>query len=102
VILAFHSVTMYRDAARLVKFKREGRFPRITGSTGLPSLREVLQTDARFPATKHQVIERLGWKVFDMTDQRRNHASEILSKLPDKTYMNFEELMTDLAKSFSK
>jgi len=47
-------------------------------------LRTVLEEDAKFPATKSELIEKHGWKVFDLTENEHVHANLLLGKLPDK------------------
>jgi len=86
---------MYKDAARLKVFTEKGFFPKVTRSTGLESLREVLMEDAKFPASKEQLIKNQGWKVFDLTDERRVRAEQILQLLPDKVYRSLSEVMEE-------
>jgi len=96
VILSFHFVRMYKDAARLKIYKQTGKFPRITKSTGLTSLEQVLQEDAKFPAKKQKLIQSQGWKLFDLTREKRIHARDLLQKLPEKTYNNINEVIQTL------
>jgi len=98
VILSFHSLKMFKDAARLKIFKETGKFPSITDSTGLSSLKEVLSEDAKFPSTKDELIKHQGWKVFDLTSKERIHAREILDKLPERNYSNLDEVLQELKK----
>ncbi len=91
-ILAFHSVKMYADAARLKAFRETGRFPEVTRSTGAESLLEVLKEDATFPATRDRLLQSQGWKVIDLTPERRVHASELLRQLPQRTYLGADEV----------
>jgi uncharacterized protein YecE (DUF72 family) len=95
-MLCFHFVKMYKDAARLKVFTEKGFFPKVTHSTGLESLREVLMEDAKFPASKEQLIKNQGWKVFDLTDERRVRAEQILQLLPNKLYRSLAEVMEEL------
>ena len=95
-ILAFHGVRMYRDAARLKIYLDSGRFPSLTGQVGLDSLSEVLKEDTTFPTTKGRLVKAQGWKLFDSTRERRVRAKDVLSKLPEKTYRNFDELRVSL------
>jgi len=88
---------MYKDAARLKTYKLSGRFPMATGSTGTGSLREVLGEDAKFPATKQKLIEDQGWKIIDLTPERRVHASELLQAIPEKIYNSIDEVIQELA-----
>ena len=92
-ILSFHGLRMYKDAARFKTYKQTGTFPQATKSTGLESLREVLSEDAILPATKEELLMHQGWKIIDLTKTRRVHASELLSRLPEQTYMSIEQLI---------
>jgi uncharacterized protein YecE (DUF72 family) len=92
-ILSFHFTKMFKDAARLKLYKQTGKFPKITKSTGLSSLEEVLKEDAQFPATRQELVHSQGWKLFDRTLDRRTLTRELLQELPEKTYHNIEEVM---------
>jgi uncharacterized protein YecE (DUF72 family) len=96
VAMSFHFVKMYTDAARLKAYKETGKFPKITGSTGLSSLEEILNDDARFPATKEELISDQGWKLFDLTEDERVLASVYLQKLPERTYSSTSDLIGTL------
>jgi uncharacterized protein YecE (DUF72 family) len=98
VILSFHSLKMFKDAARLKIFKETGKFPSITDSTGLSSLKEVLSEDAKFPSTKDELIKHQGWKVFDLTSKVRIYTHKILDKLPERNYSNVDEVLQELQK----
>lgn len=91
--LTFHGARMYSDAARLKVYKKSGTFPKVTKATGLASLKTVLEEDAEFPATKDELIEKQGWKVFDLTETERVHAAVLLEKLTDGKYGNLEEVI---------
>jgi len=95
-VLTFHGVKMYKDAARLKTYKLSGKFPMATGSTGAESLREVLSEDAKFPATKKKLIEDQGWKIIDLTPEKRVHASELLQAIPEKIYNSIDEVIHEL------
>jgi len=94
--LTFHGVKMYKDAARLKTYKLSGKFPMATGSTGSGSLREVLREDAKLPATKQKLIEDQGWKIIDLTPERRVRASELLQTIPEKTYNSIDDVIQEL------
>jgi len=96
-VLTFHGVKMYKDAARLKTYKLSGKFPMATGSTGAESLREVLSEDAKFPATKKKLIQDQGWKIIDLTPEKRVHASELLQAVPEKIYNSIDEVIHELA-----
>ena len=99
VAYAFHGVRMYKDAARLLTFRRTGSFPPATGSVGLASLAEVLAPDARFPADRESLVREHGWKVVDVTPERRDHATVFLARLPKGTYRDLEGVLEALGGS---
>jgi len=92
----FHGVRMYEDAARFLTFKRTGAFPAATDRLGLASLEEVLRSDARFPASKEDLVRDQGWKVFDLDDRTRAHAAVFLERLPEKVYADLSQVVSDL------
>jgi len=92
----FHGVRMYQDAARFLTFKRTGAFPAATDRRGLASLEEVLGQDARFPASRDELVKDQGWKVFDLDDKTRAHAAMFLERLPEKVYADLTEVLSDL------
>jgi uncharacterized protein YecE (DUF72 family) len=93
VMLSFHFARMYKDAARLKIYKQTGKFPKITKSTGLSSLEEILKEDASFPTTKQELMRSQGWKLFDLAEDKRIQARDFLQKIPDKTYNNINEVL---------
>ncbi|MFX1465092.1 MAG: DUF72 domain-containing protein [Promethearchaeota archaeon] len=96
IMLAFHGIRMYKDAARLKVFLKSGSFPRVTKKLGIESLQEVLMEDARFPITKKALLEKQGWKVIDLAETERAHASYYLELLPEGIYDNLEEIIREL------
>ena len=96
IILSFHFVRMYKDAARLKIYKETGKFPQVTRHTGLASLEEILREDAQFPTTKKVLVQHQGWKLFDLTQDKRIRAAELLERLPEKTYNSIGEVIEAL------
>ncbi len=94
--LTFHGARMYKDAARLKVYQKSGAFPNVTKTKGLESLKSVIEEDAKFPATKNGLIEKQGWKVFDLTENEHVHASMMLERLPDRKYSSAEEVIGSL------
>jgi hypothetical protein len=92
----FHSMRMYKDAARLKIFKETHTFPMVTHNTGLDSLKEVLEEDAKFPTTKKALISDQGWKLIDLREDKRVQATAILKKLTERTYLSLEEVLDTL------
>jgi uncharacterized protein YecE (DUF72 family) len=99
-ILAFHGVRMFGDAARLKAFMKSGKFLKVSGQSGLDSLGEVLREDTTFPASKAELVNRQGWKLFDLTKDTRKRIGEYLSRLPDGNYKNLEEVISSLDAQF--
>ena len=96
IVMSFHFVRMYKDAARLKIYKQTGKFPKVTRETGLASLDEVLSEDAKFPASKEELIESQGWKLFDLTQDKRVLARDYLRRLPERTYSNVSDIIETL------
>jgi hypothetical protein len=93
VYLTFHGARMYSDAARLKVYEKTGTFPKITKAIGLASLKSVLEEDAVFPTTKSELIEKQGWKVFDLTEKEHVHARLLLEKMPEGKYASMDEVI---------
>jgi uncharacterized protein YecE (DUF72 family) len=99
LIATFHGLRMNTDAARFKMYKEKGVFLPVTSFVGVDSARAVLSEDARFPSTKAELIDHQGWKVIDLKTDKRIHLSELLSKLPEKTYHSVEEVVQALEAS---
>jgi len=95
-IITHHGIRMNVDAIRFRQYKETGTFLPVTQFTGADSARAVLSDDARFPSTKAELIEHQGWKVIDLTEKKRVHLSDLLSRLPEKTYDNLETVVKEL------
>ncbi len=96
VIITFHGIRMSSDASRFKKYKENKEFVPVTDFTGAASARAVLQEDAKFPSTKTELVKHQGWKVIDLTADERVHLSQLLHRLPEKTYSNVQEVVKEL------
>jgi uncharacterized protein YecE (DUF72 family) len=96
VALSYHGARMSTDATRFMQYKRTGKFMPVTSFTGVDSVRAVLSEDAKFPSSKAKLIEHQGWKVVDVTRDKRVHLSVLLSNIPEKTYNSIDEVATQL------
>ncbi len=94
--LSYHGVRMNVDAARYMQYKKTGTFVPITDFTGVDSARAVLFEDTPFPISKSELIESQGWKVIDLTLDKRVHLAELLANIPDKTYISVDEVAKSL------
>lgn len=90
--LSYHGVKMNIDAARYMQYKKTGKFVPITDFTGVDSARVVLFEDTPFPISKSELIEKQGWKVIDLTLDKRGHLAELLVNIPDKMYNSVDEV----------
>jgi len=94
--MSYHGLRMNSDAIRFSQYKSTGTFPPVTSFTGADSARQVMSEDAQFPSSKAKLVEHQGWKVIDLRSDKRVHLSELLSKIPDKTYSNLNEVIKEL------
>jgi len=95
-VITYHGIRMNADAIRFEQYKETGAFPQVTQFTGIDSARAVLNEDAGFPSTKAELIEHQGWKVIDLTAKKRVHLSDLLSKLPERTYVSLDAVVQEL------
>ncbi len=92
VALSYHGLKMNTDSIRFVHYKKTGKFPSITGLTGVASAKAVLAEDIRFPISKQSLVEDQGWKVFDTSANKRIRLAEWIRNIPNKTYRKIDEL----------
>jgi uncharacterized protein YecE (DUF72 family) len=90
--LSYHGVRMNVDAARFMQYKKTGKFLPITEFTSVDSARAVLSEDAQFPMSKSELIRNQGWKVIDLSLEKRVRLSKLLLRIPEKTYSNIDEV----------
>ena len=100
IILSYHGARMNSDAARFKHYKRTGNFFPVTAYTGIDSAQAVLSEDITFPISKAELNAKQGWKVVDLTPDRRVHLSGVLANLPEKTYSSLDEVIKDLRTAF--
>ena len=96
VILSYHGVRMNNDALRFQQHLKTGHFLPVTSGIGADSAKEVLVQDATFPSSKSQLIKKQGWKVIDVKQNQTAHLYEFLNSIPDKNYLNINEVVKEL------
>jgi uncharacterized protein YecE (DUF72 family) len=96
VVLAYHGVRMNTDAIRSQQHLLTGKFLQATKSVGASSAKAVLAEDAVFPSSKAQLIADQGWKVIDLTADKRVHLGDVLGKIPERTYRSLDEVAIEL------
>jgi uncharacterized protein YecE (DUF72 family) len=102
VALSYHGSRMHTDALRFKQYKITSTFLPVTAYTGVDSASAVLSEDAVFPSTKRSLINDQGWKVVDLTAEKRVHLSDLLSKIPEKTYSSLEEVIGSIKSAVEK
>jgi uncharacterized protein YecE (DUF72 family) len=99
VYVLFNNLSMFEDGLRFMEYLSKGTFPKITSSTGLASIREVVEK-TRYPVLKSMLVKRLGWRLAEVEEGKQIILDTFLEDLPSKTYKNAEELISDI--KFSK
>jgi len=87
---------MNTDALRFKMYKETGKFLPVTAFTGVESAKAVLLEDAKFPSTKADLLEDQGWKVVDLTAHERIHLSNLLARIPERTYGSINDVIREL------
>ncbi len=95
VYVLFNNLSMFEDAKRFQSYIKRGRFPSLTGVTGL-DLVKVLISKMRYPSTKTLLIRKLGWRLVELEDGRQVRLEELLRNLSSKTYKNTEEVLKEI------
>lgn len=95
-VITYHGIRMSTDTIRFKEYKETGTFLPVTSFTGVESAKAVLAEDARFPSSKTELLKHQGWKVIDQSTDKRVHLSELLVRIPDKTYESLEDLVKAL------
>lgn len=96
VVLAYHGSRMNTDALRSKQHLMTRQFLQATNSVGVNSANAVLAEDAVFPVSKAQLIADQGWKVIDLTTDKRVHLADLLVKIPERTYRSLDEVTCEL------
>jgi uncharacterized protein YecE (DUF72 family) len=95
VYVLFNNLSMFEDGLRFTQYLSSGKFPRITGSVGLESVKCVI-AKTRYPAPKSMLVKKVGWRLVEIEEGKQVRLAELLAELPSKTYKNPEEILTEL------
>jgi len=95
VYVLFNNLSMFMDGVRFMEYLSKGVFPKITGSTGLASIRSVVER-TRYPISKIMLIKKLGWRLVEVEEGKQVRLGTVLANLPAKTYRNAEELLNEI------
>ncbi len=93
----FNNLAMFDDGIRFMHFIETGRFPSLTGTVGLESVKGVIQKTG-YPTTKSLLSKRLGWRLVELEEGRQARLDELLKDLPSKKYESMEEFLQELRK----
>jgi len=95
VYVFFNNLSMFEDAKRFLLYIKCGRFPSLTGVTGLHSVR-VLTSKISYPSTKSMLMRKLGWRLAELEDGRQVKLEELLRNLSSKTYKSADEVLKEI------
>jgi len=95
VYVLFNNLSMFEDAKRFIFFMEKGSFPPLTGSYGLDMVKTIISR-TRYPVTKSALISKVGWRLVELEDGKQIRLSELLAKIPAKTYKDSNEVLKEL------
>ena len=95
VYVFFNNLSMFEDGLRFMEFLAKGKFPKVTGSVGLESVKSVVGK-TRYPAPKSALIKKVGWRLVEIEEGKQVRLADLLAELPSKTFKNAEELLNEL------
>jgi hypothetical protein len=95
VYVLFNNLSMFEDGVRFIKYLSMRTFPKITCSTGLASIKEVIEK-TRYPTSKSMLIKKVGWRLVEVKEGKQARLSTFLENLPSKGYKNVDDLLKDL------
>lgn len=91
-----HGVRMYDDALRIKEYIRSEKLLPIYPVPGLPAVRQAIMEKPVFPARKETLLKEHGWKVVDITDDRRVRLSELLKGISDRVYYSVDDVLREI------
>jgi uncharacterized protein YecE (DUF72 family) len=95
VYVLFNNLSMFEDGVRFTEYMANGTFPKVTHSTGLASIKEVIEK-TRYPTSKSVLIKKVGWRLVEVEKGKQARLSTFLDNLPSKSYKNADDLFKDL------
>jgi uncharacterized protein YecE (DUF72 family) len=95
VYVLFNNLSMLEDGVRFMEYLVKRTFPKVTCSTGLASIKEVIEK-TRYPTSKSVLIKKVGWRLVEVEEGKQARLSTFLDDLPCKSYKNADDLLKDL------
>ncbi|MEM2385885.1 MAG: DUF72 domain-containing protein, partial [Candidatus Bathyarchaeia archaeon] len=90
VYVLFNNLAMFEDGLRFMQYLSTGKFPKLTDSLGLESVKSVIEK-TRYPAAKSMLVKKVGWRLVEIEEGRQVRLAELLAELPSKTYKSADE-----------
>ncbi len=91
-----HGVRMYDDALRIKEYIKSEKLLPIYPVPGLPAVRQAIMEKPVFPADKETLLKEHGWKVIDITNDKRVRLSVILKGISDRVYYSVEDVLREI------
>jgi len=95
VYVLFNNLSMFEDGMRFKEFLLKGAFPKLTRSSGLASIKEVVEK-TRYPVSKSALIRKVGWKLVELEEGKQVRLHTLLADLNSKAYESVEALLHDI------
>jgi len=95
VYVLFNNLSMFEDAKRFAFYVNNSYFPPLTGSFGINSIKSIIER-MRYPATRSMLINKVGWRLIELEEGKQIRLSELLTKIPAKTYKSPDEVLKEL------
>lgn len=95
VYVLFNNLSMFEDGIRFKEYLSSGVFPKVTSSTGLASVREIVEK-TRYPTTKSMLVKRLGWRLVEVEEEKQVRLETLLVDLPSKSFNGVDELVKEI------
>jgi len=92
VYVLFNNLAMFDDCLRFKSYIETGKFPSLTGTVGIESVKSVIGK-TRYPVERSTLLERLGWRLVEIEEGRQIRLSELLKEMPSKTYKDSQEVL---------
>jgi len=95
VYVLFNNLSMFDDGTRFKEYLSSGVFPKITHSTGLSSIKEVVEK-TRYPITKSMLVKKFGWRLVEVEEGKQVKLENALADLPSKSFNSVDELVKEI------
>jgi len=92
VYVLFNNLAMFDDGLRFKHYIEMGKFPSLTGTVGIESVKSVIEK-TRYPVEKSTLLKRLGWRLVEIEEGKQIRLGELLKEIPSKTYKDFQEVL---------